>query len=482
MHLRPVLFAVGLMTSLLGLAMVPSALIDLADGQENWAIFAVSAFGSLFLGVSLALMAGTGDNRTGPREAFLLTVLVWIVLPFAAAVPFVFAGHSWTDALFESMSGLTTTGSTVFTGLDAMPRGILLWRGILQWIGGIGIIVTAIAILPSLRVGGMQLFEIESSDMSGKFLPRVTEIAAQIGLIYLALSIACALLYSVNGMNAFDAIVHSMTTVSAGGYSTHDASLGHFGNGVISVAILFMILAGLPFTSFVRLVRGDPAGFVKDNQPRVYLSLMVGATAIILLYNAVGAGTAVFGDAGEALRTTAFGVVSIISGTGYSNTDFSAWGPGVNAVLLVCMFFGGCSGSASCGIKTFRLEITARAVMAHAKRMTSPNRLAPVRYNGKVVDEDTIQSVLVFLFLYVATFLIAAALLGLTGLDPMTAMSGAATTLGNVGWGLGPTIGPVGTFAPIPDAAKWICTVAMLLGRLEFIAVFVVLTPRFWRG
>lgn len=482
MHLRPVLFAVGLMTSLLGLAMVPSALIDLADGQENWAIFAVSAFGALFIGVSFSLMAGTGDNRTGPKEAFLLTVLVWIVLPVIAAVPFVFAGYSFTDALFESVSGLTTTGSTVFTGLDGMARGILLWRGILQWIGGIGIIVTAIAILPSLRVGGMQLFEIESSDMSGKFLPRVTEIAAQIGLIYLVLSVACALLYNVNGMNTFDAIVHSMTTMSAGGYSTHDASLGHFGNGVVSVAILFMILAGLPFTSFVLLARGNPGPFLTNTQPRTYLAIILAATGILLVYNGPGAGSAVFEDGGDALRTTAFSVVSVMTGTGYSSTNYGAWGPGATAIFLLLMFLGGCAGSAACGIKTFRLEITARALMAHAKRMTSPHRLAPVRYNGKVVDEDTIQSVLVFLFLYIATFLVAAALLGLTGLDPVTAMSGAATSVSNVGPGLGSVIGPVGTFQSLPDAAKWICTVAMLLGRLEFIAVFVVLTPRFWRG
>lgn len=482
MQIRPVLLAVGIMILLLGLAMVPSALIDIADKRENWGIFTISSFGSLFIGGCMALLAGREEARSGPREAFFLTVLIWVALPLVAAIPFIFAGSTLTDAIFESVSGLTTTGSTVLTGLDAMPRGLLLWRAILQWIGGIGIIVTAIAILPMLRVGGMQLFQIESSDVSGKFLPRVTEIATQTGIVYVVLSVLCGLLYNINGMNTFDSVAHAMTTMSAGGYSTHDASLGFFGNGVSNVAILFMILAGLPFASFVMLARGNPAPLLRDSQPRVYLGLLTGGTLILLLHSGIGNGAAVFSDAGEALRTTAFSVISVMTGTGYANANYAAWGPGSAAIFLILMFLGGCAGSAACGLKTFRLEIASRAVISHVQRMTSPNRLAPVRYNDKVVDEETIQSVLVFMFLYLATFVITAALLGLTGLDAVTAISGAATSVSNVGPGLGSVIGPVGTFQALPDPAKWICSIAMLLGRLEFIAVFVVLTPRFWRG
>ena len=482
MRLRAVLLAVGVMTTLLGAAMIPSALIDIADRQANWGVFAVSAFGSVFIGACMALLAGRTNDPTGPKEAFLLTVLVWTLLPAVAAIPFLFSGYSLTDSWFESVSGLTTTGSTVFTGLDTMPRGILLWRAILQWIGGIGIIVTAIAILPMLRVGGMQLFQIESSDMSGKFLPRVTEIAAQTGLVYLGLTVICAILYDINGMNTFDCITHAMTTMAAGGYSTHDASLGYFGNGASSVAILFMILAGLPFASFVMLMRGNARPFLRDSQPRLYLGIMAVAIIALLIYNGPGAGSAVFADGGEALRNTAFSVVSVMTGTGYANTNYAAWGPGSTAIFLMLMFFGGCAGSAACGLKVFRLEIAARAVIAHAQRMTSPNRLSPVRYNGRVVDDDTIQSVLVFVFLYLTTFVLTGALLGLTGLDPITSISGAATSVSNVGPGLGSVIGPAGTFQSLPDAAKWICSFAMLLGRLEFVAMFVVLTPRFWRG
>ncbi|MEO1404983.1 MAG: TrkH family potassium uptake protein [Pseudomonadota bacterium] len=482
MKIRPVLLAVGVMVTLLGVAMLPSALIDIADKRSDWAVFALSAFGCIGIGLTVALLTGRGETSTGPKEAFVLTVLVWTLLPAVAAIPFALSGYTVTDSWFESVSGLTTTGSTVFVGLDNLPRGILLWRAILQWIGGIGIIVTAIAILPMLRVGGMQLFQLESSDMSGKFLPRVTEIAAQTGLVYLGLTIACAVLYDVNGMNTFDCITHAMTTMAAGGYSTHDDSLAYFGHGASSVAILFMILAGLPFASFVLLLRGNPRPLIRDSQPRTYLAIMAFAIIVLLLYNLSGAGSAVFDSSDEALRNTAFSVVSVMTGTGYANTNYAAWGPGATAIFLLLMFLGGCAGSAACGLKIFRLEIAVRAIIAHAQRMVSPNRLAPVRYNGRVVDEDTIQSVLVFMFLYLATFVITAALLGLTGLDPVTAISGAATSVSNVGPGLGSVIGPKGTFESLPIMAKWICSFAMLLGRLEFIAMFVVLTPRFWRG
>ncbi|MEO1028776.1 MAG: TrkH family potassium uptake protein [Pseudomonadota bacterium] len=482
MRIRPIFLAVGIMTALLGLAMIPSAVIDYYDQDSRAIIFAASGFGAMLFGGGLALLSGQGPTQTGQKEAFFLTVLVWLVLPFFGAVPFMFSGITITDSIFESISGLTTTGSTILTNLNDMPRGLLLWRSILQWIGGIGIIVTAIAILPMLRVGGMQLFQIESSDMSGKFLPRVTEITTQTGLVYLGLSILCALAYASNGMDGFDAINHAMTTMAAGGYSTHDTSFIEATPGAQTTAIVFMILAGLPFAAFVLLVRGNPNLLLRKSQPRTYLSLISLATLTLIVYNLVGPGSAVFSDFSTALRTTLFNVVSVMTGTGYASANYAAWGPGATAIFLLLMFLGGCAGSAACGIKIFRVEIAARAVLTHAQRMASPNRLTPVRYNGRVVDADTQQSVLVFLFLYLMTFFVVAILLGLTGLDPITSISGAATSVSNVGPGLGSLIGPVGTFQDIPELAKWICSAAMLLGRLEFVAVFVVLTPRFWRG
>lgn len=482
MKVRPLFLALGIMTALLGVAMLPSAIIDIVDKDPQAITFAASGLGAILFGGGLAMLSGQGVGETGQKEAFLLTVLVWLVLPFFGAIPFMLNGNTLTDSIFESVSGLTTTGATILTGLDDMPRGLLLWRSILQWIGGIGIIVTAIAILPMLRVGGMQLFQIESSDMSGKFLPRIREITAQTGFVYLGLSIICAICYNLNGMEMFDAVNHAMTTMAAGGYSTFDSSFNEVGAGAQTVAIVFMIAAGLPFAAFVLLLRGNPRLLLNTSQPRMYLSIISVATLVLIYYNLAGPGSAVFADFSSALRTTLFNVVSVMTGTGYASTNYAAWGPGATAVFLLLMFLGGCAGSAACGIKIFRVEIAARAILAHGQRMTSPNRLAPVRYNGKVVDEDTLQSVLVFLFLYLATFFVVAVLLGLTGLDPITAISGAATSVSNVGPGLGSIIGPAGTFQSLPDLAKWICSGAMLLGRLEFVSVFVVLTPRFWRG
>ena len=482
MRMRPVFLAVGIMTALLGAAMLPCAAVDYFYGEKNWQVFLLSGFGSMFIGICLAILSGGGAPRTGAREAFLLTVLIWVVLPAIAAIPLVASNMTITDAWFESVSGLTTTGSTVLTGLDDRAKGLLMWRAILQWIGGIGIIVTAIAILPMLRVGGMQLFQLESSDTSGKFMPRVGEIAAQTGMVYLFLSVLCAILYYTNGMTPFDSIAHAMTTMAAGGYSTHDASFGFFGNGAVSVAILFMIFAGLPFATFVIMLRGQPGAMLREPQVRLFLGLITVFTIAMLWATQAGPRTVSYDSGQEALRTTIFNVVSVMTGTGYANANYDLWGDGARSLFLILMFLGGCAGSAACGIKMFRLEISARAVLAYVRRMISPNRLAPVRFGGRVVTENDLQSVMVFVFVYLATFLVTAVLLSLTGLDPLTAVSGAATSVSNVGPGLGPIIGPAGTFQQLPDTAKWICSIAMLLGRLEFVAVFVVFSRRFWRG
>ncbi len=484
MQLRVVILALGIMTALLGAAMIPCWLLDLTDRNGDWPIFATSATTLLLFGGGLVILAGGHRQRTGAREAFLLTVLVWIVLPALAAIPFLGAGMSFTNAMFESISGLTTTGATVITNLDSQPRGLLLWRAILQWFGGIGIIVTAIAILPMLRVGGMQLFQLESSDVSGKFMPRIGEITAQTGMVYLFVSAACALTYLICGLSAFDAIAHSMTTVAAGGYSTHDASFGAFyGTPAPLAATFFMIIAGLPFSLLaMAMIHGRVRPLLTDPQPRLFLGLILGISVILFLLRMVEDHDLVFIDPIVGYGETLFNTVSVMTGTGYATATYDSWGEPAILVFLVTIFLGGCAGSAACGIKMFRLEISFRAVLAHAQQMMSPNRVVRVRYGGKVVDDNTLQSVMVFVFLYIATFMTAAILLSLTGLDPLTAISGSATSVSNVGPGLGPIIGPAGTFEPLSDRAKWICATAMLLGRLEFTAVFVLMTRRFWRG
>ncbi|MEL6259100.1 MAG: potassium transporter TrkG, partial [Pseudomonadota bacterium] len=361
MRVRPVLLSVGVMTALLGAAMIPCALIDIIDRSPQWPVFAISAFLSILAGAILTILSRGDAKETGQREAFFLTVLVWVVLPLVAAFPIAASGASITDAVFESVSGLTTTGATVLTALEDSPRGLLLWRGILQWYGGIGIIVTAIAILPSLRVGGMQLFQLESSDQSGKFLPRVTEIATQTGFVYLALSVACGFLYALSGMKGFDAVVHAMTTVSAGGYSTTDLSFQEAASASKNVAIVFMILASLPFAAFVLMARGQPRALWGDPQARLLLAIIVAATVGLLIYNGVGPGGAVFENGGDAVQSTLFNVVAVITGTGYASENYAAWGDGATSIFIMLMFFGGCAGSAACGFKMFRLEISAKA-------------------------------------------------------------------------------------------------------------------------
>lgn len=484
MQLRTVIFALGTMTTLLGVAMIPCWLLDLADQRTEWPVFAASATMLILFGGGLTVLAGRPSGRTGSREAFLLTVLVWVVLPALAAIPFMGVGMSVTDSMFESVSGLTTTGSTVIDDLDSQPRGLLLWRAILQWFGGIGIIVTAIAILPALRVGGMQLFQLESSDVAGKFMPRIGEITAQTGFVYLVLSLACAITYALCGLTAFEAITHSMTTVAAGGYSTYDASFGAFFDTPAPIAaIFFMVMAGLPFSLLaIAMIQGQTGPLYRDPQIRLFLILIGVITTLVFLLRVADDQDFVIISPFEGYLETLFNVVSVMTGTGYATAAYDSWGEAPVLIFLVTIFLGGCAGSAACGIKMFRLEISFKAVMAHAQQMVSPNRVVKIRYGGRVIDNDTLQSVMVFVFLYMTTFVIAAILLSLTGEAPLTAISGAATSVSNVGPGLGPVIGPAGTFEPLTDRGKWICAIAMLLGRLEFTAVFVLMTRRFWRG
>ncbi|MGA1342317.1 MAG: TrkH family potassium uptake protein [Hyphomonas sp.] len=484
MQLRPVIYALGIMILLITAAMIPCALIDLADGNGKEHVFVISGAITAMIGSLLWILARDDDLHIGQREAFLLTVSIWVVINAVGALPFIVTGYSVTDAFFESVSGLTTTGATVFVGLDDMSRGLLLWRSILHWIGGVGIIVTAVAVLPQLRVGGMQLFNLESSDRTGKFLPKVSDIAAYIGFAYVVLSVLCALLYGMTGMNWFDAINHAMSTLAAGGFSTHDASFGYFnGTPSLYVAIVFMAISAMPFSLFaILLLKGQIGPLLRDPQPRLFIAIAVIASLIIVIYREGQLGPVTFSDRWDEGVHAVFNVVSVLSGTGFATTAYDSWGGPILALFLFITFLGGCAGSAAGGIKMFRLEITAKALLAWPKRMVQPHRKTPIRYDGRVIDEDTLQSVMVFLFLFVATFMVSAALLALSGLDTMAAITAAAACVSNVGPGLGPVVGPSTNYASLNDFATWVCTVAMLLGRLEFLVVFVVLTPRFWRG
>jgi trk system potassium uptake protein TrkH len=478
---RPILFILGILLTTLSIAMVLPALVDVAAGNLDWQVFLASAGLTLFIGVSLILTTRGGEMRIGIREAFVLTTTSWLGLTVFAALPFVFAGLnlSFADAFFEAMSGITTTGSTVIIGLDSAPPGILLWRALLQWLGGIGIIVTAVAVLPMLQVGGMQIFRMESSDTSDKVLPRAAQTSTAIGSIYLILTLVCAVGYWTAGMPGFDAVAHAMTTIATGGFSTSDNSIGVFDNAAIdTIAIVFMIVGSLPFVLYVQAARGRPGGLWRDSQVRWFLAIVVVLMVIVSLVLHLSQDFA-FGDA---VRKAAFNGVSIITGTGYATAAFDNWGTFALILFFVIMFIGGCAGSTTCGIKIFRFQVLYAIATMQMKRLLQPHGVFIPHYNRNPVTEEVALSVLGFVFFYILVFVLLSLGLSLLGLDFLTSISGAATAISNVGPGLGPTIGPMGTFADLPDAAKWMLSAGMLLGRLELFTVLIILTPAFWRS
>ena len=477
---RPIIFVIGILLTTLALAMCAPMAADLADGHSDWKVFAGSGGLTLFIGVAMALAARGPRFELNIRQAFLLTTGAWLVLTMFAALPFAFAsiGLSYTDAFFEAMSGITTTGSTVIAGLDTAPSGVLLWRALLQWLGGIGIIVMAVGVLPMLRIGGMQLFRAESSNRSDKVLPRVTQIATGIGMTYLGLTVLCALLLAAVGVSGFDAVAHAMTTIATGGFSTSDASVGVFANPAAEMVItVFMLCGALPFVLYLQALRGDPGALARNNQVRAFIAIVACVVVAMTVWR-VAAGVPVL----QALRSVVFNVVSIITGTGYVTAGYDGWGNFAIAVFFFIMFIGGCAGSTTCGIKVFRFQVLYVTAAAQIHRLIQPHGVFVPHFNQRPIDHEVASSVMSFFFLFAASYAVLALLLGALGLDFVTAVSGAATAICNVGPALGPVIGPSGTFAPLPDAAKWVLSAGMLLGRLELFTVLVLLTPSFWRG
>ncbi len=481
LDLRPVFLIIGALLSVLAAAMTLPMLVDLAADNGDWQVFAAAGISTLFVGVSLVLMNSSARTRLNLRQAFLLTTLSWTIVGAFAALPFTFASLnlSYADAYFEAMSGLTTTGGTVIVGLDHAPPGILLWRALLQWMGGIGIIAMAVAILPALRVGGMQLFRLESSDKSEKVLPRATQIAGGIAMIYLMMSFVCAALYWIGGMTALEASAHAMTTVATGGFSTADASFAKFDSAFIEfVGIVFMLLGGMTFTLFLRMQQGDWTAPLRDGQTQWYFGIFAGFTIAITLWHwQVNDATLWF-----SLRHSAFNVASILTTSGFASTDFSAWGPLPVVLIFFLLFIGGCSGSTSGAIKVFRFQILFEIGHAHIRHAVAPSGVFVPKYNRRPITESVTQSVLSFVVLYILTWAAISAGLAICGLDPITSLSGAAASLGNVGPGLGDVIGMAGNFSTLPDTAKWILSLAMLLGRLELVTVLVIMSRSFWRS
>ncbi|MBL8700948.1 MAG: TrkH family potassium uptake protein [Alphaproteobacteria bacterium] len=469
------------MLTILAATMAIPAMADIIVGNPDWRIFIAAASVTAFVGIALTLAARTEIASFSLRQAFLLTSLSWVVVAAFGALPFAFSrlNLSYADAYFETMSGLTTTGSTVIVGLDKAPAGVLLWRGLLSLIGGVGIIALAIAVLPLLRVGGMQLFRLESSDKSEKVLPRAGQIVIGIGTAYLLLNFACALSYWIAGMDGFDAVNHAMSTIATGGFTTSDSSFGKYDSPLLDgLATVFMLMGGMTFTLFLRMYQGEHLALWRDKQTHAYLGTFAAFAAAIATWLVLAEGK----EIGFAVRHAAFTVSSVITTTGFASTDWGVWGPFPLVLIFMLTFVGGCSGSTSGGIKIFRFQVLFQIGRTQIRQALQPSGVFISKYDRKPISDAVAQSVLAFVTLYVFTWAMASAALGLCGLDLITALTGAATALGNVGPGLGEIIGPAGTFAPLPTSAKWILSFAMLLGRLELITVFVLLSRRFWRS
>ena len=479
---RPVAYVIGLLVACLGVAMLLPMLVDIAEGRGQWPVFLESAIITILTGGLVALASSNGVKEgLSIQQTFLLTTGVWLALPLFGALPFLLGATEarFVDAFFEAMSGLTTTGSTVFSDLETLPKGLLLWRGLLQWLGGIGIIVVAMVFLPELRVGGMQIFRTEGFDTMGKILPRATQISSSISTIYVALTLICALVYILCGMNAFDATVHAMTTIATGGFANYDASFAALGPAAEYAACVFMLLAALPFVRFVQLsTTRDPMPLLRDSQIRMFFLTALVVVSIVTCWR-VFTGQ----DSGEpAVRGALFNVISILTGTGYASEDYGSWGAFAVALFFFVGLIGGCAGSTACSVKIFRYQLLFASIRVQLRRIQAPHGVFVPRYEGRPVSDEVLSSVMSFFTFFVVSLGVLSVALSLTGLDFITSVSGAATALANVGPGLGDQIGPAGNFASLNDTAKWMLSFAMLAGRLELLAVFALFTFRFWRA
>ncbi len=475
---KTVFFTLGILQIILGIFMIIPIIAQFFYREVDSSFFGASIvtiiFGTLFFLSNL-----DHEKKLNLQQAFLLTALSWLSIAIFGSLPFVFSNldFSFTNAFFESMSGITTTGSTIIANLESMPKSILLWRAILQWLGGIGIIIMAITLMPIMNVGGMQLFKISSNDSSEKILPKSKEIALRLIYIYSGLTILCAITYFIFGMNIFDSITHSMTTLATGGFSNYNESIGFFNSIAIETsAMIFIILGSLPFIAYIKFINGNRSIFISDSQIRTFFKIIFISIIILSMY-------LVLGDSSYFnLRSIFFNVISILTGTGYVNAQFDNWGGFSLLIFLTLMFIGGCAGSTTCGIKIFRFQILYLFIVNQLKKTIFPKGIFVIKYDQNPVNEKFISSIISFIFFYFVIFFSITALLSLSGLDFITAISGAATSISNVGPGLGSVIGPNGNFSSLPDVSKWILTIGMILGRLELFAILVLFLPSFWRN
>ena len=475
---KTVFFTLGILQIILGIFMlipvITQFFYDDIDSSFLGSSIVTIIFGTLFFLSNL-----DHNKKLNLQQAFLLTALSWLSIAIFGSLPFVFSNlnFSFTNAFFESMSGITTTGSTIISNLEIIPKGILLWRAILQWLGGIGIIVMAITLMPIMNVGGMQLFKITSNDSSEKILPKSKQIALRLIFIYLFLTTLCAFSYKMLGMNLFDSITHSMTTIATGGFSNYNESIGFFNSiSIETSAMIFIILGSLPFIAYIKFLNGDKKIFFTDIQIKTFLKVVLISIIILSIFLILN------NSAEFNFRSISFNIISILTGTGYVNAQFDNWGGFPIILFIILMFIGGCAGSTTCGIKIFRIQILYSFFVNQIRKIIYPKGIFVLKYDQNPVDEKFIASIISFIYLYLVIFFVIAALLSLSGLDFITSISGAATSISNVGPGLGSTIGPNGNFSSLPDISKWILSLGMILGRLELFAILVLFLPSFWKN
>ena len=475
---KTVFFTLGILQMILGVFMFIPIIFQFLYSEIDSSFFGASIvtiiFGTLFFLSNL-----DHDKRLTLQQAFLLTALSWLSIAIFGSLPFVFSDldFSFTNAFFESMSGITTTGSTIISNLDEMPKSILLWRAILQWLGGIGIIIMAITLMPIMNVGGMQLFKVSNNDSSEKILPKSKEIALRLIYIYSSLTLLCGVAYKFFGMSFFDSLTHSMTTIATGGFSNYNESIGFFNSVSIEIsAMIFIILGSLPFIAYIKFISGNKKIIFNDSQIKSFFKIIIFSIITLSVYLLISKSDEF------SLRSVFFNIISILTGTGYVNAEFDTWGSFTLILFLGLMFIGGCAGSTTCGVKIFRIQILYLFVVNQLKKIIYPKGIFVIKYDQNPVDNKFISSIISFIYMYLVIFFILTALLSLTGLDFVTSISGAATSISNVGPGLGSIIGPNGNFSTLPDISKWILALGMILGRLELFAILVLFLPSFWRN
>jgi len=476
---RPILNILGLLLCIESLALLIPMFFDIINNNPDWKQFFYISCLTFLIGFVLYIGFKKEKIKIDLRQAFLLTILSWFLIALFGSFPFIYSSSAlnFTDAFFESVSGITTTGSTAISNLDILSEGILIWRSLLQWFGGIGIIVLATAILPTLQIGGMQLLHMEHDDPYEKTIPKINKFIIEIISLYVGLTVLCFFFYYYFGMNVFDSLIHCMTTISTGGFSNHNLSFAHFNSYALeNISVAFMILGSLPFVIYIQFIHGQKTSIFKDDQIKLFIFLLI----FVIFITAIWIKNYFNIEWFTALRLTVFNIISIFTGTGYTSSNYNNWGGFGIIIIFTIMFIGGCAGSTTGGIKIFRLQILFKAVRLQIKKLTQPHAVILMRFNSKTVTENTFNSIISFFFIYILIFILSSICLSLLGLDFLTSLSASASAISNVGPGIGEIIGPLGNYANINDTAKWVLAFTMLTGRLEIFTILILFSKNFW--